>query len=310
MATVIAANDPATTAAPYLLEGRPDWSRVDFDLECPRCAYNLRMLPSDRCPECGLDLHWADMIHAHFTIHRFLFEHQCLRRPIASYFETLWKSLRPASFWAQVQLHDRVHVGPLSAMLFLSAVWFALFAHVVPWLISEIISWMRRGVAAHSWVDEIQEAFEGISIRNVSSDPSILIFDWGYCCMVLGSLALVLVLRQTLGRCRVRSAQVLRVVAYSTAPGVIAVLGSFVAVILVVECLQRFNLWMDAPIFVPILLMLLAAIPYGLVLARALRLYLHLPRSLALGVTASFVGVLSSFAIPTALYLLYEAMGL
>lgn len=32
----------------------PDWSTLDFEVTCPRCANNLKMLAQPRCPECEL----------------------------------------------------------------------------------------------------------------------------------------------------------------------------------------------------------------------------------------------------------------
>jgi len=44
---------PAEAARLPLVEGRPDWDALAFELTCPRCDYNLRMLETPRCPECG-----------------------------------------------------------------------------------------------------------------------------------------------------------------------------------------------------------------------------------------------------------------
>ncbi len=36
-------------------------SRIDFEVPCPRCEYNLRGLTVPRCPECGLTFEWNEV---------------------------------------------------------------------------------------------------------------------------------------------------------------------------------------------------------------------------------------------------------
>jgi len=43
-------------------EGRPDWDAIDFDVLCSRCDYNLRTLTRPRCPECGLEFQWPEVL--------------------------------------------------------------------------------------------------------------------------------------------------------------------------------------------------------------------------------------------------------
>jgi hypothetical protein len=43
--------------------GLPDGWVFDRDLYCPTCRYNLRMLHTPRCPECGTVFRWQGLLH-------------------------------------------------------------------------------------------------------------------------------------------------------------------------------------------------------------------------------------------------------
>ncbi|MFQ5806050.1 MAG: YIP1 family protein [Phycisphaerae bacterium] len=49
--------------APTLPPGLPDDWVFDRDLPCPTCRYNLRMLHTPRCPECGTVFRWQGLLH-------------------------------------------------------------------------------------------------------------------------------------------------------------------------------------------------------------------------------------------------------
>lgn len=50
-------------AQPRLPAGLPDDWLLDRDLPCPKCCYNLRMLSTPRCPECGTVFRWQTLLH-------------------------------------------------------------------------------------------------------------------------------------------------------------------------------------------------------------------------------------------------------
>jgi hypothetical protein len=52
-----------TEAEPRSPTGLPDDWLFDRDLPCPRCQYNLRMLSTPRCPECGTVFRWQTLLH-------------------------------------------------------------------------------------------------------------------------------------------------------------------------------------------------------------------------------------------------------
>ena len=50
------------TAQPTLPAGLPDDWRLDRDVACPDCGYNLRMMCAPRCPECGAVHRWQELL--------------------------------------------------------------------------------------------------------------------------------------------------------------------------------------------------------------------------------------------------------
>jgi hypothetical protein len=114
-----AASESCGTAAP----GCPDWSTLDIDLACPRCGYNLRLLPQARCPECGLEFDWAELIAA--TRQKLscpLFEYRWRDRPIRSAVLTLWRALWPWRLWRSIPLALPPRVGPLVVLMLIAMV--------------------------------------------------------------------------------------------------------------------------------------------------------------------------------------------
>ena len=52
-----------TETQPHLPAGLPDGWLLNRDLPCPKCRYNLRMLSTPRCPECGITFRWQMLLH-------------------------------------------------------------------------------------------------------------------------------------------------------------------------------------------------------------------------------------------------------
>lgn len=92
----------------------PDWDRIEGELHCPRCAYNLRTLTGSRCPECGLDLDWPAIITADARKeHIPLFEYQWRKRPIQALLRSLVMSVTPWRSWKIIPLTATPRIGPL-----------------------------------------------------------------------------------------------------------------------------------------------------------------------------------------------------
>jgi hypothetical protein len=76
----------------------PNWSEIQRDILCPLCEYNLRGLARQRCPECGHQFVWTDVLTQGDRILGFLFEHR-EDRPIWSFFRTLLANVWSLKFW-------------------------------------------------------------------------------------------------------------------------------------------------------------------------------------------------------------------
>jgi hypothetical protein len=81
---------------------------------CPRCSYDLRGLAGEgawerscplegRCPECGLDFRWRDIIHPLYTAPKWSFEHARVRL-VRRLVWTAVRCMMPRSFFKGMRL--------------------------------------------------------------------------------------------------------------------------------------------------------------------------------------------------------------
>lgn len=120
----------------------PDWSTLDTDLHCPRCDYNLRMLTLARCPECGLEFDWQELIAATTRARECpIFEYQWQRRPTRSALYTVWLAVQPWRLWRTVKLEFEPRIGPL--------LWLAAIAFVQAFLLGAAMAGGWQAVAAY-----------------------------------------------------------------------------------------------------------------------------------------------------------------
>lgn len=89
----------------------PDWAAVEREILCPLCDYNLRGLTESRCPECGHQFAWAELL-ASGGVHPFLYEHHRGDR-VRSWIRTYFASRFPWSFWRQLRPTHQVQMGRL-----------------------------------------------------------------------------------------------------------------------------------------------------------------------------------------------------
>ncbi len=184
----------------------PNWSELDIELSCPRCAYNLKMLTLPRCPECGLHFQWDELIRAvkEFNARPPIFEYHWRYHPIRSFLFTCWMCLQPWRLWRWL---------PLSAVPVARALLFLLvfvIASLILISLSKAIVWqefsnLRYGKA----VTAASAAFHGPMLRRCIygtlhelAVPSLLMFTiW----------LTIQIFRQTIARYRVRQKHILRI---------------------------------------------------------------------------------------------------
>ena len=68
------------------------------DIACPLCGYNLRGLAEPRCPECGYQFDWSEMLDVRRRKHPFLYEQQS-GIAAGAFVRTAAASYRPRRFW-------------------------------------------------------------------------------------------------------------------------------------------------------------------------------------------------------------------
>lgn len=229
----------AESSASTSEQSGPDWERVPFFVGCARCGQDLRGLVEPRCPACALEFEWADAVpveeltcavcgyHLYglqesrcpecgvgFTwdeaLDRYrrqkvdLFEYQWRRRPIRSFFRTWRKALFPTSFWKSVDIHDPPRVGPL-----------LVFASVIL-LGSCVVVSIAFGVSYSLPLWSFGGDFWGIVHRTAVIAVGFFLPLLGVAGPYAGfSFCALLVLRQSMARCRIRTPHALRACTYS-----------------------------------------------------------------------------------------------
>jgi hypothetical protein len=202
------------------LDDTPDWNTVTEEVSCPRCEYNLRGLPTPRCPECGLDFSWTAIFQAAHNQRDWLFEHQWKKKPVRAFFQTLSRTTRPFSFWREFQLTDRPNLKALAVMIFLVLIW-CTFAHSLVAVIDSGLSLLVSSLTPTG----VPRMFPGrFGVPNTAFffgryspfAPSFLTL--APAAYFLSVFATLHIFRQTLSRCRIRPIHLMRVAGYAFAP--------------------------------------------------------------------------------------------
>lgn len=300
------------TASLFREDGAPDWDALSFDVCCSRCGYNLRMLTRPLCPECGLTFEWADVVNRSAAAGDYSFEHNWHSRPIVTWLVTLWRSFHPRKFWEAASIHDQVVPQALWLMMLVAVGFFPLTLHGGAFCLSIACGiggdFIRKfaGVVSSS-------SSSGLRIGNqLDSASEFLLFiaevpidgSWTYLVSIIGGMALMLLaglglicsLHQTLGLCRVRPVQVLRVVASAAAP--ICILLAIVFLIVAIGVTLAGNNGNVAGPFVFVAYASLVVVP-GYFISAGLKYYLHLPQPRVLGYVAALVAAMTLFTFGT-----------
>ncbi|MGE5608371.1 MAG: hypothetical protein ACM359_03900 [Bacillota bacterium] len=98
-----------------------DWGKVEEEILCPLCDYNLRGLGEAKCPECGYRFEWADLIDPERRRHPYLFEHHP-RHKVWAFWKTMVGGVRPRRFWTSLKPGQPSHRGWLILYAVLASV--------------------------------------------------------------------------------------------------------------------------------------------------------------------------------------------
>lgn len=295
---------PAVQIDDLLKDGEPDWPNIEFEINCSRCGYNLRMLERSRCPECGLEFEWRVMLEIAATGSDFLFEHNWRKRPLGSFAATTLRSFRPRRFWAAISLHERISLGPLLFMFASGIVSFSIVLHGGALVIAGVMEGVFRVFESpspfSSQAFQIQRQMFALAEAPLKMGRQTLILMIPPILTLAGTVGLLLLLRETLAKCRVREAQVFRVMAYMAIPiAVWSALTILLGTSVMIFVPSGYDSWIFGfePGFAVMLIMfVMVAAIITRFLAAGLRDYLLLPRPRILAATAATVGILFMLA--------------
>jgi hypothetical protein len=184
----------------------PNWTTQQEEILCPLCDYNLRGLNEPRCPECGYRFTWTELLDEARRRHPYLFE-QPLRRPIWSFFRTVWGEAAPGWFWRSI--HPALPVRPWRLLLYWALVLLPLLlsmgALAVSWVRSMLSFGKSNGLTQPPWTWIAQE---------------LVIHDlWpmlALCCWPALLLLTLMIFQISMRRARVRTVHVFRCITYSS----------------------------------------------------------------------------------------------
>ena len=188
-------------------------------LQCSECGYHLYGLEGNRCPECGEGFHWEQVLFEYRRRLKPFFEYHARRRPVRSLVKSVTMTLRPKKLWCLAELHDPPAPRGL-ALLWVISILFFTFAWPVlvfftHWATSTLETWAWRNRV--SWMP-------GWSVFDPGTWPRSWYAWWVGCWLswAVGGLGVLLILRQSMARCRVLNRHVLRVWIYALLPAAFA----------------------------------------------------------------------------------------
>jgi hypothetical protein len=265
-----------------------DWSQLDRDVLCPLCEYNLRGLVEPRCPECGHQFTWIDLLDESRWHHPWLFEHQRKRR-IRSFFRTFFTSLLPWIFWRSVQPTHK----PKPRWLFcywLILVFLTVLIVLAPYgqrFVEAFLSGLTLAnslTALADWDRETVRVFVPIGLM--------------YVCWPGMTILVLMIFRQTMRQARIVPDHVVRCAVYSWDALILMALPLYFVARLAGSFRYSFSGWgLVGPVVSPPILLLLL-ISLGLLtlrLATAYRMYLRFPHAIATCILSQIVVGLAMF---------------
>ncbi len=213
-------------------------------LLCPLCTYDLRGLINPRCPECGYQFVWADLLDEKKNRHPYLFEHHP-RHNTWSFVRTTIGGLNPVRFWRTL----RPRMTPRRGRLFI----YWVISALVPAILAIIV--MAAGLAVDSMFPyptatqlangqplAARSAFaDGIDALSGLTPPlfdaSAAIFAWTGCTFLT-----LMVFQQSMVKAKIRCNHVWRCVCYGSDLGIWSAVATLAFVILI--CIIRwYGLW-------------------------------------------------------------------
>jgi hypothetical protein len=184
---------------------------------CPLCGYNLRGLTEPRCPECGYQFAWLDLLDPRRREHPFLFEHHP-KRPVWSFVKTLAGGLRPKAFWTG--LNPRMPSRPLRLALYWVVCMASLALGAAGWFAAAWADQQRSDLGGYRQVFHVSSLprYSWRSTRDVGLETilrGLLRASAGCALWCLATLLALLIFQASMRRAKVRLIHIVRCVVYS-----------------------------------------------------------------------------------------------
>lgn len=123
-----------------LEEGMPCWAEIVFEVKCPQCKYDLRLLKRPVCPECGTLFCWEEVL-ARAEYERCSFVKQLL--------QLFCSSFKPQSLSLTSDFDNRKREFSILVCLFLTSVNIPLVVyHTLAWC----VGWLSLKGIEDAWV--------------------------------------------------------------------------------------------------------------------------------------------------------------
>ncbi len=206
-----------------------DWAQaVPIErLTCLHCDYHLYGLRETRCPECGRAFSWERVLDDYHRRRKPLFEYHWRKRPVRSFVKSWWLAMRPWKLWRLIEIHDPPARDGINMLLLLSALLFALapvaVAYAGGWAIDAIEGLAALGPRGWSWLGGTTRFYYGLylgpwDLRSGGVGNYWLRTIVPLVCWSAGTLGALLLLRQSMGLCKVRNSHVVRAWTYALLP--------------------------------------------------------------------------------------------
>ena len=280
-----------------------DWSDAVpiEDLTCRRCGYHLYGLRETRCPECGQQFTWEEALSAHYRRKKPLFEYRWRHQPIRSLGHSWRLAMYPARLWRLIDIHDPPQIVPLALTVAVAVVAVLIMAPALFGLYEWSYWRLVPGFAPPRYGDLPSFLLQGGLFNAAAYRFPLIIVTWA-----ATSFAALMVFRQSMRRCRVRTVHVMRVWVYA-AVCILPLVPLFeYAAGYVIDYLRiRAGRWSSPNIepfaMIPLLLFVLWSIRHGY------RHYLRMPHGLGIAVASQIIALL---AVPALLDGLPRILGI
>ncbi|MHC4698716.1 MAG: hypothetical protein ACYTFA_18460 [Planctomycetota bacterium] len=265
------------------------------ELTCLHCDYHLYGLVETRCPECGQPFNWEKVLDSYRRRKKPLFEYRWRQTPARSLVRTLIWALRPGRLWSMMDIHDPPRVLPVLGMVAIALLFFAASMAVLEglqdwlWQVrawayrTRYWRWERVAIVLGWFPQRIGDAAADAYLRNVFVSTVV----WAS-----ASFGSLMIFRQSMRRCRVRTVHIVRVWSYAIFLIVpVACVVSYIPP-LINALIGRSYFPNIAP---PIALLVLCHVTYSL--DRAYKTYLRMRYSVAVAIASQLVAALAALTL-------------